>query len=343
MSYRHRFLSVFIVVVLFFVLTVCNANAAATLKFADQNSETGWGSVHGVQPWIKKVEKESDGKLKIQLYPNQTLSKGNQTWSATRKGIADMSWNAMAVNSGLNPLAEVITLPGLPYDDPVVASARLWEGYEKFPSLAKLYDANKVLGLFTSDKFNLVTSKPIRKLEDLKGKKIRTIAGPLADALESLGAIPVVIPMPDVYLAMQRGTIDGTLSSWESFNGFRFYEVGKHVITNVPFGFSFFVVAMNKDAYDKLSDEEKAVIDANSGLEGSKWWAEHFSKSSRQVPQILKEKGIELDTYELDPQERARWVDKVSGPVAKKWEDTVKGKGFQEAGEILEFFQNPEK
>ena len=71
--------------------------------------------------------------------------------------------------------------------------------------------------------------------------------------------------MPDVYLALQRGTIDGALSSWESYNGFRFYEVANNVITNAPLGFSFFVIAMNKEAYNRLDAKDKAVIDANSG------------------------------------------------------------------------------
>ena len=100
-------------------MPVSQAQAAKTLKFAEQNSETSWGSVHGTQPWIQKVEEASGGALKFDLYANQSLAKGSQVWSATKKGITDVSWNAMAVYPGMNPLAEVITLPGLPYHDPM--------------------------------------------------------------------------------------------------------------------------------------------------------------------------------------------------------------------------------
>lgn len=313
------------------------AASAAPLKFADQNAENAWGSVHAIQPWIKKVEEASKGTITIDLYANQSLAKGAQSWMATKNSIADLSWNAMAVYPGMNPLAEVITLPGLPYTDPMQASRALWSVYEKFPSVAKPYADNKVLALYTSDVFNLVSVKPIRSLEDLKGKKIRTVAGPLVSALESLGAIPVVMPMPDVYLGLQRGTLDGTLASWEPYNGFRFYEVAKYVVTNAPFGFSFFGVAMNKRSYDRLPADGKHAIDSLSGLEGSVWFAEHFSFSSRSVLETLRGKGIEVNTIELTPEERARWVERCAGPVWEKWVGNAEEKGHKDARAVLDF------
>lgn len=313
------------------------ASPAAPLKFADQNAENAWGSVHAIQPWIKKLQEESHGTIAIDLYANQSLAKGSQSWHATKKGIADLSWNAMAVYPGMNPLAEVITLPGLPLADPMQASRTLYGIYEAFPSMAKLYQDNKVLALYTSDTFNLVSVKPIRTLEDLKGKKIRTVAGPLVHTLEALGAIPVVIPMPDVYLALQRGTIDGTLASWEPYNGFRFYEVAKHVVTNAPFGFSFFGIAMNKKVYDRLPPEGKAAIDANSGMAGSLWFAEHFSYSSRSVLEQLRSRGVEIDTFELPPEEQARWVEAGAKPIWEWWVKSAEEKGFTDARAILEY------
>lgn len=321
---RLRYLSV-----LLFSLAVAGMSAAPSasfaaspLKFADQNAENSWGATHGIKPWLKQLEEASQGAIAIDLYANQSLAKGSQSWSATRKGIADMSWNAMAMYPGMNPLAEAITLPGLPYSTPMETSAVLWDMYEKFPALAAPYKDNKILALFTSDMFNLVTVKPVRTLEDLKGMKIRTVAGPLVHALEALGAVPVVIPMPDVYLGLQRGTIDGTLASWEPYNGFRFYEVAKHVITNAPFGVSFFTVAMNKKAYDRLPPAGKAAIDANSGKSASVWLAEHFSFSSRQVRDDLRARGVDIDTYELPPAELARWVEAGAHPVWTQWTET---------------------
>ena len=143
--------------------------------------------------------------------------------------------------------------------------------------------------------------------------------------------------MPDVYLALQRGTIDGTLASWEPINGFRFYEVAKYVVPNAPFGFSFFGVAMNKKAYDRLPAEAKKAIDDNSGLAGSRWWAENFSYSSRSVLDTLREKGVEIEIIELTPEERARWIELAGAPIWEVWARDAEEKGLTEARAVLDF------
>ena len=145
--------------------------------------------------------------------------------------------------------------------------------------------------------------------------------------------------MPDEYLALQRGTIDGTLASWEPINGFRFYEVAKHVVTNAPFGFSFFGVAMNRKAYDRLPAEAQRAIDAHSGLEGSRWWAENFSYSSRAVLETLRRNGVEIETIELTPEERERWIERAGRPVWEVWARNAEEKGFTEAAAVLDFAQ----
>ncbi len=103
-----------------------------------------------------------------------------------------------------------------------------------------------------SDVDNLVTLKPVKTMEDLKGMKIRTIAGPSVDMLKALGAVPVVMPMPDVYMALQKGTLDGVMADWEPIQGFRFHEVAKYVTTNTPFSYSLFTLIMNKDKFNSL-------------------------------------------------------------------------------------------
>ena len=89
------------------------AAEAVTLKFATQNTENAWTTVHGIKPWIEQIEKDSNGSIKIDFYANQTLTKGNQAWQAVRKGIADMSWVTMGSYPGMNLLMEIINQPGM--------------------------------------------------------------------------------------------------------------------------------------------------------------------------------------------------------------------------------------
>ncbi len=81
-----------LVIVLFLVFLGSASTQAETitLTLTDQNSEFAWGSVHALRPWVKRVEKVTKGKVKIQIYPNQTLSQGKDSWNAVRDGFADM-------------------------------------------------------------------------------------------------------------------------------------------------------------------------------------------------------------------------------------------------------------
>src|SRR3989304_4519343 len=62
------------------------------LTLADQTSPTGWGPVNALQPWVKKVETATKDRIKIDIYPSQTLVKGPDIWKAVRAGTVDMGW-----------------------------------------------------------------------------------------------------------------------------------------------------------------------------------------------------------------------------------------------------------
>src|SRR5262245_66231210 len=76
--------------------SLVRAGAAAAqeikLTLADQNSPTGWGPSHALQPWVKQVEDATKGRVKIEVYPSQTLIKGVDMWKGIRGGIADIGW-----------------------------------------------------------------------------------------------------------------------------------------------------------------------------------------------------------------------------------------------------------
>lgn len=306
-----------------------------TLKYADQNAENSWGAERGMIPWMKKVEADSNGTIKFETYFNETLTKGAQAWMSTRNGIADVAWNTMAVLPGKNQLATAVTLPALPAATPMEASRIAWKLYETQPTVAKPFDDVKILALFMSDVDNLVTKKPVKSMEDLKGMKIRTIAGACVDMLKALGAVPVVMPMPDVYMALQKGTLDGVMADWEPIQGFRFYEVAKYVTTNTPFSYSLFTLIMNKNKFNSLPAEARAALEKNSGLEASASLSENFAYSAREVAQPLKNEG-KVEIYELPASERQRWIEVGGVPAWEKWVKDSEKKGFKNARTILD-------
>ena len=310
-----------------------------TLKFATQNTETAWTTQNCIKPYLEKIEKEANGSVKFELYANQTLCKGNQSWQSVAKGIADLSWVSMGVYTGMNLLMEIINQPGMGFDSGMEGAERVYKIASEVPISMKPYAANKVLALFPGDPGTgvIISTKPIRTLEDLKGKKIRCAAGAYLDMLKALGATPVVMSMNDCYMGMQKGTIDGVLGDIDSYLSFRFYEVAKYCLHNVPRGVTLFMIAMNKKAYDKLPAEAKKAFDANSGVEGGKWLAEHWGYNQRPLFKVATEKGTEV--IRLSDDEKARWT-ALLAPLWDAWLEKCAKAGFKdEAPTVLRLMQ----
>lgn len=295
--------------------------APTTLKFSLQNPENSFSTNNGIKRWIERVVHDSNGTLKIDLYAGETLCKGPQSWSAVKNNITDIAWIPMGMYAGMNPLAEAISLPSLPYRTPMEITKVANELFEKLPAISAPFKENQLLAIYTSDANNLVTTKPVTRLEDLKGLKIRTTAGPFVPLLESLGAVPVVMGNPEVYDALSKKTIDGVLASWESIDGSRFYEVAPYVTTNTPFGFSLFTVAMNKNKFKALPEQAQAALLKNGGAAGALWLAENFSMATRKLADpLLANKRVTVT--ELSAEERTRW-DAIAGQPA--WDRWLKG------------------
>ena len=177
------------------------------LTLADQNSGTAFGPTNAVKPWIAQVEKATNGRVKIELYSSQTLLKGIDTWKGVASGIADMGWCVQNYWPDLTPLGEVITLPGLPFKSAEHGSEVAWKLYEKFPSIQKEYGEIQPLVLYTASPNFLMTKKPVKTLDDMKGLKFR-VGGFAGLILTRLGVVPQQIAGGDIYPALERGTID---------------------------------------------------------------------------------------------------------------------------------------
>lgn len=315
-----------------FMILIPIVSFSITLRLTDQNSEKSWGSVHAVQPWAKQVEKATKGRVKIQIYSSQTLSKGPTNWKAVRTGIADICWCFHGYWAGMTPLADVISLPALPYSAAEKGSEVLWKLYEKFPEIQKQFAANKVLLTWTSTPYILITrNKQVKTLEDIKGMKIRMTGGPPTAQMKALGGIPVSIRMPDNYMSLEKGVIDGMGAPWEAIHGFRLYEVVKYY-TQVPFPAVYFTISMNKNVWNKLSKEDQDAIMSVSGLPGSKFFGRNFFDTAKDG--VMNKPGINIIYNSLSQTEHQRWLEIGGKPIWKDW--VKKSKNPQLAQRILD-------
>lgn len=333
---RHTIISMMVVVM---ILAFAATGAAKTIKlrYAQQNPDTGWSTIHCVEPWLKKVEAATKGRVKIQAFHGQTLAKGKDMWNAVKTGITDIGWCFHGYWPGMTPLADVISLPALPFGSAEQGSAALWKLYEKFPQIQKEFNDVKVLLFYTSEPYSLITrDKPVKRLEDIKGMKIRMTGGPPTDMMKALGGVPMLIPMPDNYISLQKGVIDGMGAPWEAINVWRFYEVVNYY-TEVPFPSVYFSIAMNKNQWNRLPKDVQEAIMSVGGLEGSKFWGHNFFDAMKaQTLEKLQAKGQGDNIFKLSSQERQRWVDVGGKPVWAKWVESMNAKGHKDAQAILD-------
>jgi TRAP-type transport system periplasmic protein len=321
---------------------VCGFAVAAaaqpiTLTFANQNPDTSWSGMKAIAPWAKQVEEATNGKVKIQIFYSQTLTKGKDAWEATKNGIADISWCFHGYWPGLTPLADVISLPALPYTTAEKGSEVLWKLYEKYPAIQEQFADNKILLLFTSNPYLLITTKKqVKTMEDINGMKIRMSGGPPTEMMKALGGTPMMVPMPDNYMSLQKGVIDGMGAPWEAIHGFRLYEVVNYY-TETPFPAVYFSIAMNKKKWDSLDKEIQDAIMSVGGLEGSKFWGRnHFDTAKDGVMEKVKSEGKSIDIYTFSDEERQRWIDTAGKPIWDQWVKQMEEAGHSNAKEILD-------
>lgn len=312
------------------------AGDPVVLRFTTQNTENNLSSVKALQPWVERVEKATKGKVKIQVFYGETLAKGKDSWKAVTTGIADIGWCPQGYWPGLTPMADVISLPGIPFTTAEEGSGLLWDLYTKNESIQKEFQQVKVLLLHTSEPYLLISrDKEILSLEDLHGLKIRTFGQNMTSQVGKLGAVPVSIPMPDTYLALQKGVVDGMGAPWEAINGFRFYEVVNHY-TEVPFGALFFSVSMNMNTWNKLDKETQDAIMSVSGQEGSKFWGKNFFDLAKDMAiESAAKAGKQVKVNRLSADERKRWIE-LSRPIWEEWIAQNEKTGNKDARELLE-------
>lgn len=338
---RNRVTISLLAISLMVLFCSCSSFAASKkvykLLYADQNPELSWGSQHATEPYLKAIEKATNGRVQFERYYGQTLCKGRDAWEANKTGVADLTWNWHGFWPGVTPLADVMTLPFLPFPSSEAGSGMLWNLYEKFPKFQEQFKDVKLMALWITNPYFLVTtSKQIKTLEDFKGMKLRVPGGPPTKMLQLLGGSPLMVPMPDTYLNLEKGVMDGMGVVFAALNMFKQYEVLNYY-TYVPLYSSYFSMAFNLNTWNSLPPDIQKQIEGVSGYERSKFWGQQWYDESAKVTrnQII-EKGYKMTEYTIPPEELSR-LQKVAGkPVWDAWLEKNKAEGRPEAQEILD-------
>lgn len=287
-----------------------------TIKFATQNP-VGHPVTMGMDKFKEIVEKNSGGKIKVNLFPGGTLGSDQANVSALQGGALEM----VSLNSGI--LASQVKDFGV-YDFPFMfANSKEADTVVDGPFGKKMHAKLEEKGMVGLTYFelgfrNVTTSKrAIKKLSDIEGLKLRVIPNPInVDWVKALGANPTPLPFPEVYAALEQGAIDGQENPLTVINANKFYEVQKHVaLTNHQYNPQ--SVLMSKKFWDGLTASEKKVV-SDAATEATAYQRKQARDQVSVALENLKKNGMQVS--ELPASEMAILRDKMKPVIAKHGE-----------------------
>lgn len=267
--------------------------------------------------WADKVEASSNGEIKIDRYPSMQLGgKPPELMDQAIDGVVDIIWTVVGYTPGRYPSTEVFELPFMMTNARATSHA-YWEMFDAHMKDTEFQDV-KILGTWVHGPGMIHTSDPIETPGDLQGVKIRGGGRSVNALLSELGATPVGMPVPAIPEALSKGVIDGTTIPWEVTTALKVPElVENHTeFTGKALYTLTFVLAMNKEKYESLTDAQRAAIDSNSGLEFSVFAGGVMEDNDAPAREFALDNGNNVIT--LDADQTAEWRE-LAQPVYDKW------------------------
>jgi TRAP-type C4-dicarboxylate transport system substrate-binding protein len=295
------------------------------------NQRTG-GQWPGKWQWLQKeLPGRTGNKLAIDLttLPELGLS-GFELVRVLGANLVDIADVVTGYVSGDVPLIEGAQLPGI-YTD--YEHAR--KGYaEWLPKVVQAREKNmggRAISSFAFANLYLWTKTPINSLADIKGKKIRIFAKAQADYVTALGAEGVSIPVAEVYTALERGTVDGTITGPDAVEGMKLHEVIKYV-TDLQLGVGAGFIVVSRKSWDALPANLRDTL-ANMGPELTKRGWDIGLQDSQKGLDFAKSKGVQAtippkDDWRPALKNAARevvngWAKRVGPEGAKVFNETL--------------------
>ena len=266
----------------------------------------------GFEPWAKSVEAASGGSIKVALFPAQQLGKANDHYDMARDGIAEITYVNPGYQAGRFPIFSAGELPFL-MSKPGPGSAALDAWYRKYAATemkdVKFCFAHLHIG-------TLHSKQPITDPAQIKGMKIRSANGTVAQMMTLLGGTNVQVSAPEARDALEKGVADAITFPWNSIISFGIDKaVSFH--TDMRLYAAGFVWAINKPWYEKLSVNQRRVIDNHCNNDwaarvGADWGAAEDAGEEK----LAKTPGHTI--VKLNAAQRDAWHKAVE-PVTAQW------------------------
>jgi TRAP-type C4-dicarboxylate transport system substrate-binding protein len=270
-----------------------------------------------LSPWARKVEADSGGRIRIDIFPSMQLGGAPAAlFDQARVGDAEIVWASPRQTPGRFPKIETFELPFLPSRRALVSSKAL----QDFAALNLKDEFNDVHPLCFSctDRAVIHSYDPVRAIEDLKDLKLHVQTRLAGEAIRALGAEPVPMPSEELPMAISQRVVDGCLDPWHLVPPFRLNDLLKNhtEFSDWSLSSTTYVLAMNQPAYDRLPRDLKIVLDNNSGQLAAGMAGTMWDLQAGAVAENAAQTGDVIVT--LLPEAVAHWR-KATDPVIADW------------------------
>ena len=292
------------------------------LEFGNWVPSTHHLAVNAFEPWKKIVEEKTTGRVKVNLYHGGVLGTSKAVLNDVKGGVYHVG--IMVSSYYFDTPIFKLTIGELPFaiTSPTAGLKVMQEFTEKYGKdvFEKLDIKN--MGVFASEPYVLFSTKPIRRVEDLKGKKIRAAGKAWVQIDKDWGAVPIPMQPEEAYTALERGTLDVMQHSPYSGSAYKYYEPAPYVTQlNAPTVIGGMI--MNKTFYDKLPADLKKLFDEELNPALMNMLTNSYEKGTQEALAKMREafkargKG---EVIALSPEERAKFVK----PTESEWAAWVK-------------------
>lgn len=306
---------------------------AETITFADSFPLKHYLSAQGMVWYMNRAKELTNGEVDFRHFPAGQLAKAKAILQKVRDGAVHSGYVGIGYATDRLPLNGVSMIAGMTRKS-LPGSQAYWKLVKDGP-LRREFDDNGIVPLFAAvlPAYQLVLNgDPVKSADDLKGLKIRS-SGTLNLAVEAFGGTPVSMAAPDIYLGIQRGTVDGSLLPPGSVKPYNLQEVIKSTSTNGTFGTFAVTAVMNADVFNALPKEHQAAL-----MKAGDDTVAHLGKyQDDEVTEALKEfNELGITVYEFDDAMLSA-LNGMMASVKQVWIDRMKARNLDGAKIVAEF------
>jgi TRAP-type C4-dicarboxylate transport system substrate-binding protein len=321
------------------VLSIAAAHAQTTtkIKIADSFPVGHYLPKYITTPMMEKLKANPAAKgIEFEYYPAEQMGKAKDFLSLVQSGVIDIAYVAPGFVSDKMPLSVVSELP-LDFSGSCQATMAYWNLAKPGGLLDKKeFATNGVRLLFTIvlPPYQIVTRKPFANLKDIEGMKIRASGSAKELVIKKLKAIPVLMPTPDVYESLSRGTIDGVLFPFNSLAPYEIHKLSKTGTIGENFGTFVANWVISEKRFQSLPPAVQQDLTA-MGEQLTRAACTQVEKDEAGDIEKVKAAGVKLTP--LSAADKAT-VASVMQDVAKDWADTLDKRG-KSGTEVLNAFK----